>query len=288
VSLGKVVATDRSALDLRDNDAIRQTIRATLPDLIVNAAAYTRVDAAEAEPELAMQVNADAPRILAEEAARANAALVHYSTDYVFSGALSRPYREDDPPDPINAYGRSKLAGERAIASSGAAYLILRTSWVFGPGGKNFFSTVLELAREREELRIVDDQIGKPNWSRMVADASVKILLRWSSPSGRIADAMRDAGGIYQLCGPDHVSRFGFAQEILALYARYASERHLAPLRVKRIIPQRSAEFPASAPRPLNSLLSAEKLARAFAISLPSWREQLEMAFEDLLNGLTR
>ena len=169
---GDLVATDRSTLELTDEAAIRRTVRDSHPELIVNAAAYTQVDPAEAEPDLAMKVNGRAPGIMAEEALRANAALIHYSTDYVFSGSIQRPYREDDEPDPINTYGMTKLAGEKAIAAVGPPYLILRTSWVFGTGGKGFFNSIINLAREREELKVVDDQIGTPNWCAVDSESN--------------------------------------------------------------------------------------------------------------------
>jgi dTDP-4-dehydrorhamnose reductase len=285
--LGDLVATDRSSLDLVDEDAIRRTIRAVRPELIVNAAAYTQVDAAEAEPDLAMKVNARAPEVMADEAARAHAALVHYSTDYVFSGSLQRPYREEDPPDPINTYGKTKLAGERAIVASGAPHLILRTSWVFGPRGKNFFSTILELARTREELKVVDDQIGKPNWSRSVADATARILMDLSSRGGKLVDAIAEQSGIVHVCGPDHTSRFAFAQEIIALYEGRTASRRLTPLRVRRLIPVRSEAFPSPAPRPHYSVLSCEKMTKTFGVKLSPWREQLAAAFDEMLGHLS-
>ena len=283
--LGDIVATDRASLELLDENSIRRTIRAARPDLIVNAAAYTQVDPAEAEPDVAMLVNARAPGVMAEEAHRAHAALIHYSTDYVFSGSILQPYCEEDAPDPINTYGKTKLAGERAIAASGAPHLILRTSWVFGNGGRNFFSTIIQLAREREELQIVADQIGKPNWSRAVADATAQTLLRLSSRAGNIVDAIGEVSGIFHVCGTDSTSRLGFAQEIIALYTRLAAARGLAALRVKQLIPVRCEEFPAAALRPHYSVLSAEKMLRVFGLMLPSWREQLAAAFDDIVVG---
>jgi dTDP-4-dehydrorhamnose reductase len=282
--LGDIVATDRSSLDLLDEAAIRRTIQAAHPDLIVNAAAYTQVDRAEAEPDLAMMVNARAPGILAEEARRAHAALIHYSTDYVFSGSIRRPYREDDAPDPINTYGKTKLAGERAIASSGAPHLILRTSWVFG-GGRDFVSTIIELAHEREELKVVDDQIGKPNWSRAVANATAQILIRLSSRGASIVDQVAEVSGIFHVCGDDHTSRFGFAQEIIALCTRHTTSRRMPALRVQRLVPISSADFATPAPRPHYSVLSGEKMLKVFGVTLPSWREQLAAAFEEMQMG---
>jgi dTDP-4-dehydrorhamnose reductase len=279
--LGEMVATDRATLDLTDEAAIRATVRSVNPDLIVNAAAYTEVDPAEAEPELALMINGRAPEVMAEEARRANAALVHYSTDYVFSGSIRRPYREDDAPDPINSYGKSKLAGEKAIAKVGAPHLIMRTSWVFGSGGKGFFNTIIRLAREREELRVVDDQIGSPNWSRSVADATAQILTSLAPRGGLgIVDAIAKVSGLYHVCGEEPTNRYRFAEEILALYRGRAEMAGLPPLRLSRLIAVRSDEFPSPAPRPSYSVLSCERVARTFGVRLPSWREQLARAFE--------
>ncbi len=284
--LGNIVVTNRSTLDLIDEDAIRETVRSTHPELIVNAAAFTQVDLAEAEPDLAMKVNGHAPGVMAQEARRAHAALIHYSTDYVFSGSIRRPYREDDQPDPLNLYGKTKLAGEKAIAAVDAPHLILRTSWVFGARGKNFFSTIVDLAREREELKAVDDQIGKPNWSKAVAAATAEILARVSSRSRRsIVEGIAEVSGAYHVCGEDHTSRFGFAEEIIALYGRRAAARGLPPLRVKRLIPVSSAEFPGPAARPHYSVLSSRKMTQTFGVTLPSWREQLALASDEMRLG---
>jgi len=284
--LGEMVATDRATLDLADEAAIRAAVRNANPDLIVNAAAYTEVDPAEAEPELAMMVNGRAPGVIAEEARRAHAALVHYSTDYVFSGSIQRPYREDDAPDPINTYGKTKLAGETAIAEVGAPHLIIRTSWVFGTGGKGFFNTIIRLAREREELRVVDDQIGTPNWSKAVAEATAQILTGVSGRGGlSIVDTIAKATGIFHVCGEEHTSRLGFAEEIVSLYRRRAEIDGLPPLRLSRLIAVRSAEFPGAAARPHYSVLSCEKIWRAFGVRLPSWREQLALALEEMGGG---
>jgi dTDP-4-dehydrorhamnose reductase len=284
--LGDIVVTNRSILDLIDEDAIRRTVRNAHPDLIVNAAAYTQVDLAEAEPDLAMKVNCHAPEAIAQEARRAHAGLIHYSTDYVFSGSSRRPYREDDEPDPLNVYGKTKLAGEKAIAAVDAPHLILRTSWVFGARGKNFLSTIVDLAREREELKVVDDQIGKPNWSRAVARATAEILAQLSSHNRRsIVEGIAEASGTYHLCGEDHTSRFGFAEEIIAQYGRRASERGLPPPRLKQLTPVSSAEFPTPAARPHYSVLSSEKMTRTFGVRLPSWREQLALAFDEMALG---
>ena len=181
-TLGDVVAIDRKGMDLANPDSIRNTIRAVRPDLIVNAAAYTAVDKAESEPELAMAINGIAPGIMAEEAGRLGAAMVHYSTDYVFDGTKTTPYTEGDILNPINVYGKTKLAGEQAVQAAGIPHLIFRTSWVYGLRGRNFLLTILRLAKEWDELKIVDDQIGAPTWSRMVAEATATILAQCLFP----------------------------------------------------------------------------------------------------------
>jgi dTDP-4-dehydrorhamnose reductase len=280
--LGEVVATDRAALDLADADAIRRIIRCQRPDIIINAAAYTQVDAAETEPDLAMRVNGIAPGIIAEEANRSHCAMVHYSTDYVFSGSTARPYLEDDEPDPINVYGATKLAGEKAIRAVGAPHFIIRTSWVFDSRGKNFLNTILKLAREREELRIVDDQIGTPTWSRAVAEATAQILARVGPRSEAIVDGIANTSGIYHVCCEDPTSWFGFAKEIVEKCGHGAENDSPRALRATRLIPISSAEYPAPAKRPRYSVLSPHKVADAFGIVIPSWRDQLELVFEEL------
>ena len=180
--LGQVIAFDRSGLDLASPDSIRAVIREVKPELIVNPAAYTAVDKAESEPDLAMAVNGVAPGIIAEEAKRLGAALIHYSTDYVFDGTKAEPYTEDDVPKPINVYGKTKLAGEQAVQAIGVPHLIFRTSWVYGMRGKNFLLTILRMAKEKDELRIVDDQFGAPTWSRMIAETTAQVLAQFYSP----------------------------------------------------------------------------------------------------------
>jgi len=263
--LGEVAALNRSQLDLANPNQIREQVREIKPGLIVNAAAYTAVDRAEEEPELAMAVNGIAPGILAEEARRSGAGIVHYSTDYVFDGAKTTPYIEDDTPNPINEYGRSKLAGERAVQAVGAPYLILRTSWVYGMRGKNFLLTILRLAREREELRIVDDQIGAPTWSRAIAEATAKILASGTWPAS-------GTSGIYHLTASGSTSWYGFAKAILALDPN-PSERVC-----KHIKPIPTAEYSTPARRPAYSVLSNTKLQNAFDVALPGWEQGLESA----------
>jgi len=266
--LGEVVALDRTQLDLANPSQIRERVREIKPGLIVNAAAYTAVDRAEAEPEPAMAVNGIAPGILAEEAKRIGAAIVHYSTDYVFDGAKATPYTEDDTPNPLNVYGRTKLAGEQAIRAVGAPHLILRTSWVYGMRGKNFLLTILRLAREREELKIVDDQIGSPTWSRAIAAATARIL-----SAGRLSTA--DASGIYHLTASGGTTWHGFAKAILAL------DPHPTEQVCKNLKPIPTAAYPTPARRPAYSVLSNDKLKAAFGVALPGWEQGLKSALSD-------
>jgi dTDP-4-dehydrorhamnose reductase len=250
-ALGEVKAFDRARLDLADTPRLVAAVRATQPDAIVNAAAYTAVDKAESERDAAFAVNATAPRVLAEEAKRSGALFVHYSTDYVFDGEKSSPYVEEDPAGPINVYGESKLAGERAVASVGGRYLILRTSWVYGPRGKNFFLTMLRLARERPELRVVGDQIGAPTSSLAIARATVELL-------------QRGALGLYHMTAAGETSWSGFARAILAR-AGLATP----------VVAIRTEDFPTPARRPRNSRLDCSKLRRQCGVALPPWEEQL-------------
>ncbi len=262
--LGEVVAVDRQVFDLASPDSIRAVIREVKPQLIVNPAAYTAVDKAESEPELAHAVNAVAPGVMAEEAKRLGAVLVHYSTDYVFDGGKESAYTEEDRTSPCNVYGKTKLAGEEAVQDSGAAHIILRTSWVYGARGKNFLLTMLRLAREREELKIVADQIGAPTWSRMIAEVTSQILSR------RIGH-WRELAGLYHLSAGGSTSWHGFASRIVELGA--------IPTK-PRIVPIPSTEYPLPAARPKNSILSNAKLAAAFGLSLPDWEESLRLCMD--------
>lgn len=262
--LGEVVALDRQQLDLSNPAQIRERVREIKPGLIVNAAAYTTVDRAEAEPELAMAVNGTAPGILAEEAKRAGAAIIHYSTDYVFDATKTTPYTEEDAPNPINVYGRTKLAGEQAIQAVGVPHLILRTSWVYGMRGKNFLLTILRLAREREELTIVHDQIGAPTWSRTIAEATAQILASGAWPAS--------AGGTYHLTASGSTTWYGFAKAILALDPKPSEQV------CKRLIPIPTAAYPTPARRPAYSVLSNAKLKADFDVVLPGWKQGLKSA----------
>ena len=268
--LGEVVAFDREGLDLAAPDRIVSAVRAARPDVIVNAAAYTAVDRAESEPDAALAINSTGAGILAEEAKRAGALLVHYSTDYVFDGTKDGPYVEEDLPNPLNAYGRSKLAGEYSIRAAGAAHLILRTSWVYAARGKNFFMTILRLLREKSALRIVADQIGAPTSARALADATAELLRRHDT------SALAKMAGIYHATAGGSTSWHGFATQIARL--------ELAALpQMPSIVPIPSSEYPLPAIRPKNSRLSNENLLRSFGVSLPPWETCLEACHAQLL-----
>jgi dTDP-4-dehydrorhamnose reductase len=274
--LGRVFAVGRDQLDLADPDSIRRTVRDTKPDLIVNAAAYTAVDQAESEPELALAINGVALGILAEEAKRAGAALIHYSTDYVFDGSKAAPYTEDDEPRPINVYGRTKLAGERAIQAVEVPHLILRTSWIYSARGKNFLLTILRLANERAELSIVDDQIGAPTWSRAIAAATGNILVHLGYGQPAFRDACVGKRGIYNLSAAGQTSWHGFAAAILANAASARpGESDFALERVPVLKPITTEQYPLPARRPRNSVLSHAKLQRAFGLAMPDWKSSL-------------
>lgn len=264
---GKIVALDRDALDLSSLDAIRQTLREIRPDIIINPAAYTAVDKAEAEPDLAMIVNGIAPGVLAEEAKKLDALLVHYSTDYVFDGVKSSPYVETDAPNPQSAYGKSKLAGEQAIQAVGGKHLILRTSWVYGVHGGNFVKTILRLARERSELRIVADQFGAPTWARMLARAAMDMAGRFEP----------EKSGVYHLVAGGRTSWFDFAEAIIGQARRYDAALAGKPLTIRPITTE---EYPLPAKRPANSSLSTEKVGRTFGVTLPNWEQELAECME--------
>ena len=273
-SLGKVHALDRSQLDLSNPDNIRQVVQSIKPDLIVNPAAYTAVDKAESEPELANAINAIAPRILAEEAQKLGIAMVHYSTDYVYDGTKQSPYIETDATNPLSIYGKTKLAGEDAILATGVPHLILRTSWVYGARGKNFMNTIIRLASERESLSIVADQFGAPTSSRGIAVATVNALANWSD----------DKSGIYHLTCGGSTSWHGFTQAIVEEYELLRESRNWPALKasVGNILPITTADYPTPAARPANSTLNCNKLSTTFRLDLPDWRMALEQVMAEL------
>jgi len=253
---GKVIAADRARLDLADADAIVAAVRGAKPDLIVNAGAYTAVDLAEKEVQQAAALNARAPGILAEEAKRIGAVLIHYSTDYVFDGTRTTPYPEDAPTAPLNVYGQTKLDGERAIAAVGGYALVFRTSWVYALRGRNFLLTIRRLAAERDELRIVSDQIGVPNWSRSLAEATAR-LVALGNP------ALAERSGLYHLCASGEASWFDFARAIVGDVA------------TPRIVPIATADYPLPARRPAYGVLGTARFEAAFGFALPDWRDSL-------------
>ena len=268
--LGPIRALERVEADLADPDALSRAVREAAPSLIVNAAAYTAVDRAEEDEALAQAINADAPGLLAAEAKRLGIALVHYSTDYVFDGAGDLPARESDPTAPLNAYGRTKLAGEAAIRDSGCAHLILRTSWVYSMRGANFLLTVKRLAAELEEMRIVADQTGAPTWARGIAGATALILARCGAPAE--TGGLAEKGGLYHLTASGETSWHGFAEAIVD-WMRATDQ----PVRCKQVHPIPTSDYPTPAKRPANSLLDCTKLRETFGITMPDWREQLEL-----------
>jgi dTDP-4-dehydrorhamnose reductase len=267
--LGEIVAWGREDLDLADPDAIRNRIRVTRPDIIINPAACTAVDAAETDPETAMVINGTAPGVMAETACEIGAAIVHYSTDYVFDGAAPDPYSEKNPPHPVSVYGGSKLAGEKAIQETGVPHLILRTAWIYGSRGKNFYLTIGRLLKERPELKVVDDQYGAPTWCRMIAEATAQILVqcREVNPMGRMD--LSSVSGIYHLTCGGQTTWYAFAQEIRSLLP--------AKPQTARILPIPTSDYPTPAKRPQNSVLSNDKIAEIFGIRLPHWNDALRL-----------
>ena len=261
--MGEVVSFDRAAMDLADADAIRARCREVRPSLLLNAGAYTAVDKAESEPQLAMRINGEAPGILAEEANRLGVPLIHYSTDYVFDGNATTPYREDDVTAPQSVYGRTKLAGERAVTAVAREYLVFRTSWLYGNRRHNFLRTMLRLAQERDELRVAADQTGSPTWVRPVSDTSARCLSATSS-----AMRLNIPSGIYHLTAAGQTSWHGFASALLEATAD-------EPQRAARLVAITTADYPTPARRPAYSVLSLAKLQAATGIMSADWREQL-------------
>lgn len=274
-----VIGLDRAQLDLTDQDAIRRAVEAIKPDLIINPAAYTAVDRAETEPELAYAINTDAPRVLAEEAARIGARLIHFSTDYVYSGDKSSPYIETDETTPLSVYGKSKLAGEEAIRAVGLPHLIFRTSWVYGAYGNNFLKTVLRLAKERDALRIVADQVGAPTSSQSIAEAVLNMLSMINTEG-----QAKEINGTYHLVNAGETSWYGFSTAIVEAYMQLQMSRGWPPLKVTPSTIQAitTQEYPTPAVRPKNSRLDCSKLRRDFGLSLPHWRDALVAELEEL------
>ncbi|MGP8269412.1 MAG: dTDP-4-dehydrorhamnose reductase [Terracidiphilus sp.] len=271
--VGEIVGVDRESVDLAQADQVRALVRRVEPKIILNAAAYTAVDRAESEPELAQAINAEAPRIMAEEAIRSDALLVHYSTDYVFDGAKQGPWIEQDTPAPLNVYGASKLAGEEAILQAGGKVLIFRTSWVYGPHGSNFLLTMLRLALQRDSLSIVSDQIGSPTTSIELARATHQIVSRVMT--GQFG-SVQDWSGLYHMTCSGSTSWCGFAQ---AIFARAGK---LLDGKLPVVTPITSEEYPTPAKRPRNSVLSNAKLEGCFGVQLAPWEAALDEVIQAL------
>jgi dTDP-4-dehydrorhamnose reductase len=274
--LGQVSTVEYPEVDFTNPDSIRSAVRAVEPAVIVNAAAYTAVDKAESELQLATAINATGPGVLAEEAKRLGGLLVHYSTDYVFDGSKLTPWVETDAPNPLSAYGRTKLAGDQAIQASGCDHLIFRTSWVYGARGNNFLLTMLRLGKERAELRIVDDQIGSPTSSECIAQATSDVLAQVLAPG---ATGIQGRSGIYNLTSNGETSWFGFAKAILT----EAAVRFGSPL--PNLVPILTANYPTPAKRPANSRLSCQRLEQTFGVSLPHWEQALSLVLDTLTEG---
>jgi dTDP-4-dehydrorhamnose reductase len=277
--LGELVAPDRSKLDLSDVEAVRRTIRQLAPRWIVNPGAYTAVDKAESEPALAHAINEHAVRAIGEEAKKLGAGVIHFSTDYVFDGTGTTPYKEDAPTGPVSVYGASKLAGEKALAATGAAHMIFRTSWVYGATGKNFIRTILKLAREKDKLRIVDDQYGAPTWSRDLAQMTQRVI-DWTEAAARgrnLDETLASYSGVYHAPGAGETTWYGFAAEAVRLTKEREPEAKFAALE-----PIPTTEFPTPAKRPANSRMSAAKLTDRFDWRMMDWKDSLAEVIKSL------
>lgn len=274
--LGEVIALDRTQCDLSRPETIPGIVQAIKPDVIVNAAAYTAVDKAEEEEELATTINGTSVGVLAEEARKLNALLIHYSTDYVFDGSKSEPYTEEDLPNPINAYGRSKLVGENAILQSGCDYLILRTTWVYAARGKNFLKTILRLAQEREELSIVADQNGTPTWSRNIADVTEHVMA--VVQQDRLAN--RFTSDIYHLSAGGKTTWHGFSRAIIERAKQLTS---VGIIKTKEVHSIATEDYPLPAARPKNSQMDSGSLEARFGVTMPEWQHAMGLCIEELV-----
>jgi dTDP-4-dehydrorhamnose reductase len=267
--LGDVVSLDREELDLCDLQAVQRTLNELKPDLVINASAYTDVDRAEKETDLAMKINALAPGIMAETSRKLGAIFIHYSTDYVFDGQKGTPYVESDLTNPLNMYGKSKLLGEDHIKQAGGTYLILRTSWVYSLQGNSFVNKVLGWSRKHSLLRIVNDQVSNPTWARLLAEITILLL---AQNQGNRYEKLREGSGIYHLAGGGYTSRYEWAKQILA------NDPHRSEQIVRTLEPGRSEEFPTPAIRPLFSAVDCTRFENTFGLRLPPWSNTLELA----------
>lgn len=266
--LGEVIALDYPDVDLSDSSGLRELVRSVKPDIIINAAAYTNVDKAESEPELARAINATGPGVLAEEAKKLNAVLVHYSTDYVFDGTKGSPYVETDPPNPLNVYGQTKLEGEQLIATSGCVNLVLRTSWVYSMRQGGFVTKVLQWARSQEVMRVVDDQISGPTSARLLAELSALLLAKTDRKG---YDWLKEHSGVYHAAGDGACSRYDWAEKIIELDLQKEEQV------VRRLERASSSEFCVPADRPMISVLNNQKLENTFGLCLPPWELGLRL-----------
>ena len=276
--LGEVIALERTQCDLSRPETIPSVVQAIKPDIIVNAAAYTAVDKAEEEEVLATTINGTSAGVLAEEAKKRSALFIHYSTDYVFDGTKQTPYTEEDMPNPINAYGRSKFVGEKAIAQSECDHLILRTTWVYAARGKNFLKTMLRLAQERDELSIVADQYGAPTWARNIADVTAHVLVA--------AQQERQAGeftpSTYHLCASGKTTWHGFTSAIIARARQLATT---GSIKTEIVLPIATEDYPLPAQRPKNSQMDPSSLIASFGLTMPEWHRAVELCIDEILEA---
>jgi dTDP-4-dehydrorhamnose reductase len=277
--LGELIAPTRAEMDLANADSVRQMIRAVRPRWIVNPGAYTAVDKAETEPELAFAINAEAVRIMGQEARAIGAGVIHFSTDYVFDGSGSTPYRETDATRPVSVYGASKLAGEKTLAHTGAAHMIFRTSWVYGTRGKNFLLTILKLARERETLRVVADQYGAPTWSRDLAGMTAEVIRKCDARAltQELVGALAEVEDVFHATGASETTWYGFAAEAVRLQQEGAPGVRFAAIEAIT-----TAEYPTPAKRPANSRMNCERLKERFGWEMPDWRHSLREVLAEL------
>jgi dTDP-4-dehydrorhamnose reductase len=272
LNLGDLVALDYPAINMADPDKIRSVVHNHQPDLIINATAYTDVNKAETEDELAMAINGTGPGFLAEEARKLNCALIHYSTDYVFDGTLGRPYTENDFPNPLSVYGHTKLSGENSVRDVGGAFLIFRTSWVYSLRRTSFVKKVLQWSREHETLRIVDDQVSNPTWARSLAESTGFVV---ALTKDALVEKFTEIRGLYHLAGGGSCSRYAWAKEILA------ADPHKEEQITREILPAKSSDFQSRAERPLKSHLNCEKFEKQFGLKLSNWELDLRLAMMD-------
>lgn len=273
----QILTPGRRELDLSDPDSLPAALDNLAPELIINPAAYTAVDRAEDEADIAFRVNAEAPSVIAQWSARHSVPLVHFSTDYVFSGSGDRPWREDDLGEPLSVYGKSKLQGEVGVRDAGGVHLIVRTSWVYTSHGKNFFRTIIRLARERPELRVVSDQVGAPTSARSIAEAIATLL---PSDVSDMREVFSKAGSMVHIANSEWTSWYGFAMKIV----NGLRDRNVA-LKAIEVVPIQSSDFPTRAVRPLNSRLDLTRAASSFGLCMPSWQDALASELDDFMQS---